>query len=196
MPTRFMLTDSLAAEYQTMFANCQIVKHKDQVEAARATIMAHKGQYDAVSAQTQVPWYVVAAIHCLEAGLNFNKHLHNGDPLSARTVHVPSGRPKTGTPPFSWPASAIDALTLDGLAGQSDWDLAPTLYRLERYNGSGYRVQNPPIPSPYLWSYSQYYTAGKYGADGHYDPKLVSQQAGAAVLLHLMQYEGLIHIPV
>ena len=54
-------------------------------------------------------------IHSLEAEFNFNTHLHNGDPLSAQTVHVPRGRPPTGNPPFQWLDSAIDALTMHDL---------------------------------------------------------------------------------
>jgi len=39
---------------------------------------------------------------------SFKLHLHNGDPLTARTVNVPKGRPKTGQPPFAWGISAKD----------------------------------------------------------------------------------------
>ena len=58
------------------------------------------------------------------------------------------------------------------------------LYSFEKYNGMGYRAKG--INSPYLWSYSNYYTKGKYSDDGVYDPELVSQQCGAAVLLRRM----------
>jgi peptidoglycan hydrolase-like protein with peptidoglycan-binding domain len=39
------------------------------------------------------------------------------------------------------------------------------------------------VPSPYLWSFSNHYTRGKYVADGRFSPTAVSQQVGAAVLL-------------
>jgi lysozyme family protein len=51
----------------------------------------------AVAGEVGIPWYVVAVIHNMEAGQNLRTHLHNGDSLTARTVHVPAGRPP-GTP--------------------------------------------------------------------------------------------------
>jgi lysozyme family protein len=59
-----------------------------------------------------VPWELIAALHEREAGGSFKGHLHNGDPLTGRTYHVPAGRPAKGSPPFTWEASAIDALTM------------------------------------------------------------------------------------
>jgi hypothetical protein len=50
------------------------------------------------------------------------------------------------------------------------------------------------VLSPYLWSGSYSYTQGKYAADGVWDPELVSQQFGAAVLLRRMVDKGLIRI--
>ena len=80
------------------------------------------------------------------------------DPCSRRT-------PLAGHPPFSWEQSANDALTLRGLAHLSDWSLPAVLYRLEGYNGYGYHFLRPPINSPYLWSFSNHYTCGKFVAD-------------------------------
>ena len=40
------------------------------------------------------------------------------------------------------------------------------LFRLEAYNGSGYRDKHPDVKTPYLWSFSNHYTRGKYVADG------------------------------
>jgi hypothetical protein len=55
---------------------------------------------------------------------------------------------------------------------------------MERYNGFGYRPKG--IHSPYLWSFSNHYTKGKFTADGHFDGDAVSKQIGAAVLLRRM----------
>ena len=110
-----------------------------------------------------------------------DEHLHNGDPLTARTVHVPAGRPLTGNPPFTWHDSAVDALNQMGLSGANDWSIEGTLYHLEQYNGFGYRSKG--INSPYLWSGSNLYTKGKFGSDNQYNPDLVSKQTGAALIL-------------
>lgn len=128
-----------------------------------------------------IPWYFIGIIHGMECGFNFNGHLHNGDPLNARTTHVPAGRPQVGTPPFTWRQSARDAMTMKGFHQVGDWSVPRILYLLERYNGMGYRMRR--VASPYLWSFSNLYGKGKYVADGSYDPNAVSKQCGAALML-------------
>lgn len=145
-------------------------------------IVRHKDRYMKVQESTGVPWFWVGITHGLEGGFDFTTHLHNGDPLSARTVQVPAGRPTTGTAPFSWEFSALDAINMTGYPTWRDWHLPSILaYSFERYNGFGYR--NKGIVSPYLWSFSYHYGRGKYTADGYYDPYAVSEQAGAMVVL-------------
>jgi lysozyme family protein len=141
--------------------------------------------YDFIESAIHVPWRVTAVIHYRESGLSLSRHLHNGDPLSARTVHVPAGRPINGEPPFSWQTSAMDALRLKGLDKVTDWSLPNTLSIIEGYNGFGYRDYHH-MPSPYLWAWSSNYHKGKYVADGKFDPQAVDQQCGAAVLLKLL----------
>jgi lysozyme family protein len=51
---------------------------------------------------------------------------------------------------------------------------------------------HPEVKSPYLWSFSNHYTKGKYVADGHFDSNAVSQQCGGMVLLKRMEQRGLI----
>lgn len=147
-------------------------------------IQKNKARYVGVQNTTGVPWFWTGITHALEAGLDFGSHLHNGDPLSARTTHVPAGRPVTGTPPFTWEFSATDAISMKGYNAWRDWNLASMLsYAFERYNGFGYRSSSININSPYLWSFSNHYSRGKYTYDGYYDPNAVSQQAGALVIL-------------
>jgi lysozyme family protein len=115
--------------------------------------------------------------------------LHNGDyPLTARTRQVPAGRPLKWLPPTDWESSALDAMRLLGFTGQSDWSLERTLYRLEVYNGLGYRGLG--VLTPYLWSFSNHYDRGKYVADGKFSATARSQQCGAAVMLKLLQDAG------
>jgi lysozyme family protein len=128
-----------------------------------------------------IPWAFIGVIHGMECGFNFGGHLHNGDPLTARTVQHPSGRPKTGSPPFTWRQSATDALTMKRLDRVTDWSVPHMLFLLEGYNGFGYRRRG--VPTPYLWSFSSLYEKGKFVADGVFDPAAVSKQCGAAVML-------------
>jgi lysozyme family protein len=90
----------------------------------------------------------------------------------------------------------LDALALEGFTGQSDWSLEAMLYRWEAFNGFGYRnrLQKVGQMTPYLWSFSNHYRAGKYTADGSFDSKAVSQQCGAAVMLHGLVNAGLVII--
>jgi lysozyme family protein len=187
------LTQTLRNEYETKFQTCTVRPAiSDDVENVITRMVSARRRYQAVALRTRVPWHVIAVIHNLECSGRFDCHLHNGDSLSRRTVNVPAGRPMIGKPPFSWEDSAVDALTFDGFASWTDWSVAGTLYKIERYNGVGYR--NRGLPSPYLWSGSQHYTKGKYVADGKFDPNAVSSQLGAAVVLRRMADQDLIRL--
>jgi lysozyme family protein len=182
------LTRQLAREYSLLYESCLIrPSRKATVAQISRKLSANRARYEKVAKALRIPWYVVAVIHSMEAGGDFTRHLHNGDPLSARTTHVPAGRPKTGKPPFAWESSAIDALRYQGFAAWKDWSVPGALYKLEGFNGWGYRDHHPAVLSPYLWSFSNHYTKGKYVADGRFSPTAVSQQCGAAVLLKRLQ---------
>lgn len=185
------LSAALRREYERLFNTCQIrVGKAAEVESLVSQIRANQPRYEDVGNAVGVPWDFIAVIHCMESSLDFRKHLHNGDPLTARTVQVPSGRPKVGGPPFTWEESASDALTFKRLGAHIDWSLAGMLYQLERYNGFGYRQFHPQVQSPYLWSYSNQYVSGKYVKDGLWSDTAVSKQCGAAVLLRRMAENG------
>lgn len=143
----------------------------------------------------RIPWYFIACVHYLECSFSFKKHLHNGDPLTGYTVQVPAGRPKVGhPPPFTFNESAVDALKFMGFDKVRSWILPFILRKLEAYNGFGY-FKYQKINSPYLWSFSNHYTKGKYVKDGKFDKEAVSQQTGSAVILKRMEERGLIYIP-
>lgn len=181
----FAFTPQLSNEYRQLFDTCVINPKKfSDVDACVDGIVKNKSRYQTVSGKIGVPWYFVGILHNMEASGNFNKHLHNGDPLTARTVQVPSGCPKIGNPPFTWEASAEDALRIKKLDTWTDWSIPGMLYKMELYNGIGYRIRG--IHSPYLWSFSNHYTKGKFTSDGFYDPEAVSKQIGTAVLLRRM----------
>jgi len=172
----------LSQEYLRFFDQCtprqqfmpNVVFHVKRIRQGKPT-------YDLVESATGVPWMFVGIVHGMEAGFNFSSHLHNGDPLTARTVQVPKGRPTTGTPPFTWLDSAIDALRFEKLHLVTDWSVPHMLFLLEGYNGFGYRSRG--VASPYLWSFSNVYDKGKFVADGKFDPNAVSKQCGAALML-------------
>jgi len=176
-------------------------KNKDVIRSCTKRICNNMQRYQNVSDMLAYENYImppplIGIIHLLESSLNFKTHLHNGDPLTARTVHVPKGRPPEGEPPFTWEASAVDALKLklNDLRKEGDYldfgELEQWLYFLERYNGMGYRKRG--INSPYLWSGTNLYTRGKYVADGRFDPYAVSKQVGAVPIIIEMIEQGVI----
>lgn len=178
---------ALRDNYRELFSSAKVAPgHQPDVDHTIRRLMAHKARYKATGKPLDVPWWFLGIVHQLEGSGNFHTHLHNGDPLTARTVNVPAGRPPDGHPPFTWEFSAHDALRHEGFAHQDDWSISHALFRFEQFNGFGYRNLPHPIPSPYLWSFSQHYTRGKFDRDKHFNPDLVSAQCGAAVLLRVL----------
>lgn len=187
MASKKLTYESLREEYATLWASMEVRASKAaDIDATARKIIAKKTRYAAVQEATNVPWYLVGMIHAMESGCNFATHLHNGDPLSARTVLVPAGRPKA--PPadgkmYSWKESACDALLMKGLDKIADWPVERICYELERYNGFGYRSFHADVLSPYLWSGTNHYSRGKYVADGKWSSTAVSGQSGAVAIL-------------
>ncbi|MCC5636328.1 peptidoglycan DD-metalloendopeptidase family protein [Nostoc sp. CHAB 5844] len=151
-------------------------------EAAQSAI-ANQAKYQAISAKTGVPWYVIAAIHYRESTFNFNTNIANGDPLNRRTTNVPQGRIPGVAPPYTFEQAAIDALTCENSKFKGvNWGSIPDLcWFLENYNGLGYLFKGRP--SPYLLSGSQHYQSGKYVADGRYSESTVDQQVGTLPII-------------
>ena len=191
------LTQTLKDEYQRLFDTCIISPGRaETVDKLAGTIEQNRNRYAAVGDPLGIPWYFIGVVHNMESSQNFKKHLHNGDPLTARTVQVPAGRPKTGHPPFTWEESATDSLQLKRLDKWTDWTIPGTLYKLEEYNGWGYRRFHSSVPTPYLWSFTNHYKSGKYVADGKWSATAVSQQCGAAALLRRLAERGTIQFNV
>jgi lysozyme family protein len=190
------LTAALRSEYELLFNTCLIRPERaDEVNRLVDALADSRARYAQVERAIGVPWFFVAVVHNMECSQRFSGHLHNGDPLTRRTSHVPAGRPKNGNPPFAWEGSACDALQMKALGADTDWSLAGTLYQLERYNGWGYRLYHAHVLSPYLWSYSTHYESGKYTADGTWSDTAPSKQCGAAVLLRRMAENGQVEFP-
>ena len=146
-------------------------------------LVGAKARYQVVEAKTGVPWFIIAVIHQRESSQNFTRSLAQGDPWNAVSTHVPKGRG-----PFkSWEEAAIDALVNcpPHASYNKDWSAAGALTLLEQYNGLGYFRKG--IPSPYIWSGTNQYRAGKYVADGVFDWNVVDKQLGCAGLIIAMQ---------
>jgi len=192
--SKFEFSD-LRDEYTALLKGMEVstvVKEVKALTSAIGKIKNNQEQYKKVMQRAGVPWPVVGIIHSLEADCDLTLHLHNGNPLTARTKDVPSGRPPTGSPPFDWVDSAVDALTMPEhfLDKVRDWPIERIAYELEKYNGFGYRLQNTGIKTPYLWSFTNRYTKGKFISDGVFDAKQKSGQPGAMALLKILTDGG------
>jgi lysozyme family protein len=183
-------------DYPNLYGTAIVdAKHIPQIDGIIAKITASKDRYLTVSNKfSGMPFWFVAVIHSMECSLSFKHHLHNGDPLTDWTIHVPKGRPKTGQPPFLWEDSAIDAMRYEGFDTIVDWSIPGILKRMELYNGGGYMKRN--INTPYLWSSTNHYgespNIGKFVSDGKFDPEAISQQIGAAAIIKRMDENGLL----
>lgn len=181
---------SLKDEYRRLFDACEVLaERKPNIDYYVRQLERNRDAYQAVEQQTRVPWLFTGILHGMECGFSFQRHLHNGDPLTARTVRVPADHPRAGEPPFPWLVSAVDAVQLKRLDQETDWSIPRQLFHFERFNGFGYRRRG--IPSPYLWSFSNLYRKGKFVADGVFDPEAVSKQSGAGVILKAATARGL-----
>ncbi len=172
------------------FLHCEpLPRYRREINSAVDLMMSGdaRSRYNEVAKVTEIPWYVIAALHYREASLNFFGHLHNGDRLDRKTTHVPAARPRGSWPPVpfkpreAWKLSAIDALR--DYANLRMASVERVLYEFERYNGWGFRSHG--VSSPYLWSFSKYYTHGGYVCDGAkcWRDNYISKQAGLGVLL-------------
>lgn len=172
-----------------MYAQMTIRPESEAAAKALAQkITLSKDRYEQVGAEFGIPWQIIGVMHAMESDCDFSRHLHNGDPLTARTKHVPAGRPTIGNPPFAWEDSARDAVRFYQMNERKDWSIAGALFFFEGFNGMGYRRHG--INSPYLWGGSNQYTIGNYMADGRWSEFAVSRQVGVAPLLKELGYTG------
>lgn len=174
--------DQLEPTYHQEWDTAKILPECEaSAKSVAAKIFANKAKYKSIESQTGVPYWWIGAVHNREADLNLRTHLHNGDPLTARTYHVPPGRPATGSPPFSFEESAIDALKSapHKLHMVMRWSAERACFEWERYNGFGYLKHGP---SPYVWRGMNVYKHGKYVADGDYRDDVVDKQLGCVVV--------------
>jgi lysozyme family protein len=186
----------IADEYISIFEAAQLSNDRlALIDKLCTKLVSFRSTYENVGRPLNIPWYFIGIIHSLESNFNFATHLHNGDSLTHRTKRVPRGRPSTevADPPFAWSTSAIDALRLMEFHTKTNWSLAFQLFRLERYNGFGYR--NRGLSSPYLWGFSDRYVKGKFVSDGVFDNNALSKQCGGAVLIKRLIARGDIEMP-
>ena len=181
-PTLAKLMSANQLRTQNMQINANLMTTLDGV-AHRLVAPAAKQRYQAISATTQVPWFIIAVIHEREASQSFNANIAQGDRWDRKSVNVPAGR----GPFASFEAAAVDALTncAPFAVRWDNWTMGGALTLLEQYNGLGYARRD--LPSPYNWASTNQYTKGKFVSDHHFDPEAIDHQLGCAALLIRMK---------
>ncbi|MBI2283325.1 MAG: hypothetical protein HYU71_06430 [Bacteroidetes bacterium] len=162
---------------------------RPQIVNCAKQIAKYRRNFELAVNGTKVPWQFAGIIYFREDGLQFKGHPHNGDSLRRRTVNVPAGRPVASpkyADGYSFMESFADLIALKRWDKVPVWNMPSLLYYFESNNGFGYRRLHNPIMTPYLWSGTNYYTSGKFIADGHYDQQTVDKQVGAAPLLRYL----------
>jgi|GEM_PF-5326460 len=158
----------------------------------------NRQHYDRVAAATDIPAILIATIHYMEAGMLFDRYLHNGQVLGKETTFVPKGI-LFGT--NQWEEAAIHALggNIVDLKGNKSLqrfqdlrrklgitkettDVGKLLAIAETFNGLGYRNKGT-TPSPYIYAGTNMYEKGLYVADGKFDPDVRHKGIGIAALL-------------
>lgn len=165
--------------------NTMQITDADRFDWYLAKLKSGQKRYEAIGKPLGIPWWFIGVIHGMECGFDFTKHLHNGDPLTARTKLVPAGRPVDGKPPFTFEQSAVDALKMKDYDENRDWSIPHSLWLLEKYNGLGPRLYHNSFTA-YLWAGTNHYSKGKYVTDGKWSPTAVSKQAGVAGQIKLL----------
>ena len=162
-------------------------QYQKQVSAASDMVMNGIGKYREVQDTVNIPWQIIGVIDKMEGNCDPLAVLHNGERIvgtNRKTTLVPAGR----GPFTSWSDAAIDAIGLEGMRPAGfRFDVANALYYLTSYNGWGY--ENKGINTPYLWSYTNHYSKGKYVSDGKYDANAVSKQCGAVPILKALGWK-------
>lgn len=170
---------SMEKGYGNLWAKMHVTRPVD-AEAEAAAILKDRAMYEAIEAETGVPWYWIACVHARESSRDFGGVLHNGERIigtGQKTRLVPAGR----GPFASWGEAAVDALAYKGLDRIADWSLERCLYEFERYNGFGYVSRK--VNSPYVWAGTSLQQRGKFVADGDYDAGHWDGQLGCAAIL-------------
>ena len=197
MPGNFQL-NVLKPHYEQLFASCQLRKSwLDRIGIVAQTIVSRRSQYDQVERQTAVPWWFVGILHYRE--LNFrDAHLHNGDPLNARTVNAPVGHPQAlpaNGHYYTFVESAIDALRLKSLDKIPDRSLGAWLWSFDYWHDFDYAKRG--INSERLWNGTNHFGSGnnlgKCLPNGLFDLNATSDQAGAGAIVWYLYHKGMLN---
>ena len=202
----------LAPEYAALLAAMRLDPRREHELAARAAEVLelgrrHRDEWAEVEARTSVPRLWGLASFERESGSDYSRSPAQGDRWDRVSVNVPRG---LGPYP-RWGDACVAAYRIDhldevagsqepgvrsqeesGAAGEAvltpdsrflkpGWTWPRACYEGELFNGFGPRAHGRH--TGYLWSWTSIYTAGKYVADGQWDPDVQDQQCGMVPMM-------------
>jgi lysozyme family protein len=161
----------------------------------------NKARYEKVAEKVHLPAMLIAALHNMESNMNFDRYLHNGDPLGEMTSNEPVGilfrkdqweesaihalggniRDNNGTPSMKYFQDIREELGIT----EDTTDIGKMLTLAEKYNGLGYRYKG--LQSAYIYGGTNVMNHGKFVADGEFDPNVTSKRIGVASMLMKVQ---------
>lgn len=156
----------------------------NSVQLFQAHYAQNQARYQAVSARTNMPAELIAALHWRESTGDFNTYLHQGDRLGRPAVNEPRNIPIF----YEWEEAAVHALQMKDFVRQDIGIDAETRHfaalatYAETYNGLGYHLYQG-MESPYVYAGTNEYNRGKYVADGSFSSWHVDEQPGIMPLL-------------
>lgn len=178
---------ALQAEYTQWLATAKVTRPQvvargvDEIERVLPS-------YVATAEETGIPAAWIAATDCRESDCNPRCGIGQGDPWNRVSTHVPRGEG-----PFASKAEAdrfyLHYDKIDVLQGATAWSLPYACWDWEHWNGWGPRAHGRI--SGYLFSCMDIYDtprfgghglAGKYVADGVWDPDKVDPQPGTVAM--------------
>lgn len=185
---------SFAGVDQVARWNTAQVRTVDVLRADKAVFLFQRtrARYEAIEKMrvNGAPATVLFALHYRESDNNFNRHAHEGSPLTHRTRDEPKGRPLHPDPPYTFEISAEDAYYVCDRLDLTNWkSIQSALDRTEKFNGLGYRSRG--VVAPYNFAATSLYSRGKFVADHRFDPNAVDKQLGVVAILKAMQARGI-----
>lgn len=188
----------LRSEYASCLAHVSVTRPLETDRAARLILRPENlARYAAAVASTPIPVAFLGALDYRESSCNSRLSLGQGDPWNEVSRHAPRGF----GPWSSWVHAAKFYLHYDHLDDCTQpWSVEYALWRAEMWNGLGPRDHGHR--SGYLWSGTNLYDpptgrAGKYVADGRWDPSFVDEQIGVApILLRIAQIRPDLALPL
>jgi lysozyme family protein len=187
----------LKPRYQELFTSCQIRSSwLERIASVAEYIVNKRSQYAPIEAQTTTPWWFIGILHYREANFQ-DAHLHNGDPLTNRTIRFPEGRPLASPAngiAYTFFESAVDALCMMKYDKAKDRSAGAWLWRFEMWDGFDYAKRG--INSEYLWNGTNHFGSGAnqgiFVAEGQFDPFGKSDRVGAGAILWYFLYKGML----